>query len=437
MIMRRLLAGLSALAAAGALAVLAPGMASAQSQPPPVGSGDNDAPLYFFDNTGQGYALTDNGHNEQATITREGTGFRVENEETISGTVYFQLEDTNGFCLNDGISGKVYLESCPVDSANELISMTGTDNLQLRFKQTGDYITTSSVASGQDVIQSSSAVKTEENSWQYQNEYPVERVLGVDFNGPTSTDWTSYFSQHDVWGMVFEVCQTVDGVSECGGTNTQADTAWDSTLTDARSAGVTMFYYISTDDGAVPLSTLETDASNAESWYGTYDIGFMFDEVQSAATDACSGAANCQAYYQELADYIDGTEAGDQDYNAQIMLNPGTPPTANYFADQTSVDPYETIQLFENGESAITSFAMPSWAASYCTCQFAATVEGGPGDDYTADISYFENAGVGDVFDSDESAPADYNDVPSFLAAESAYEASYDPGDLNGTVGVP
>jgi hypothetical protein len=268
-------------------------------------------------------------------------------------------------------------------------------------------------------------------------------VLPVDFVQPTSADWTTIEDaapEESVGNAIFEVCETVSGVQECGGATTEADTAWDSTLTDLHDAGVTPLYYISTEYGAVSLSTMETDISNAETWYGAYHIGFMLDEVQGVGTDTtCSGAADCQDYYQDLFDYVDGTGTGDLNAETVVMLNPGTPPTDNYIfsGDQPGE---EIIQVFENTETDWTngSFSMPSWAAGYCTCQFAATISGASASSYQADIQDAEADGVGNVYVENESEPPPYNVLPSFFDAEAAYVAQYEPQYyLGSSPGVP
>jgi hypothetical protein len=414
--------------------------ASAQTTTPPTG-----ICLTFTNDSGQGFSITNNGHATQATTVHEAACWDAVNPDTISGVTYFQLENTaSGLCLNEGISGKVYSESCPDDSTNELIELVGgVNDTQLKFYLDGDCISTSSVASGQDVIQSSSCTATDENTWQFSNEFPVERVLPVDFVQPTSADWTTIADaapEESVGNAIFEVCETVSGVQECGGATTTADTAWDATLTSLYDAGVTPLYYISTEYGAVSLSTMETEISNAETWYGAYHIGFMLDEVQGVGTDTtCSGAADCQDYYQDLWDYTDGTGTGDLNAEAVVMLNPGTPPTDNYIfsGDQPGE---EIIQVFENSETYWTngSFSMPSWAADYCTCQFAATISAASASSYQADIQDAEADGVGNVYVENESEPPSYNVLPSFFDAEAAYVAQYEPQYyLGSSPGVP
>jgi hypothetical protein len=394
------------------LGLVAVNPASAQTTTPP-GACD-----LFTNNSGQGFSIMDNGHNTQATTIRDGQCFGAVNPKMIGGVTYFQLEDPLRHCLNEGVAGKVYLESCSADAASELIKLTGTNDNELEFKADSEYITTSAVGSGEDVIQSASGTATEENQWEYSNSVPVEQMIPVDFNGPTSSDWTTIEDSapaSEVESAVLEIC---DPLGNCGGAATEKNTAWDSTLGSLYLAGVRPLYYISTDYGAASLSTLETDISNAESWYGSYDIGFMLDEVSGTSAD--------QSYYQDLYNYIDGTGAGDLNLQVRVMMNAGTPPSVNYIFGKD-----EILQVFENSETDWTngSFFMPSWAASYCTCDFAAIISGATSSSYRTDIQDAEKDGVGNVYVDDETAsPPPYNTLPSFFAAETAYTASYDPG---------
>jgi Spherulation-specific family 4 len=386
--------------------------------------------LTYTDNAGQGLSLQGDGHGNQPFLeAHSGDCLTPINEETISGVTYFQLEDHDGgFCLNEALAPKVVEESCPVDSSNELIRLAGTNGNELEFKADSEYVTTASVAGSQQLEQSSSATPTSENQWEWSNDAPVEQVLPVDFVGPTSSDWTTIGATApagEIENVILEIC---DPLGNCGGNATEANTSWDSTLQTLRSDdGVRPLYYISTGFADIPLATVEQEAAKAETWYGSYGIGFMFDEVSGTSAD--------QSYYQDLYDYA--TEpASEGGLGAPVvMMNAGAPPSVDYvFGDQ------EILQVFEGSETDFTngSFSMPSWADNLPTSAFAATISDATASSYTTALTDAEHDGIGNIYIDDEAAsPPPYDTLPSFLAGEAAAAASYDPGTSAGSVGVP
>lgn len=386
--------------------------------------------ITFTDNAGQGLSLQGDGHGNQPFLeTHSGDCLTPINEETISGVTYFQLEDHDGgFCLNEALAPKVVEESCPVDSSNELIRLAGTNGNGLEFKADSEYITTASVASLQDLEQSSSATPTEENQWEWSNDAPVEQVLPVDFVSPTSSNWTTIGDTApagEIENAILEIC---DPLGNCGGNATEANTAWDSTLETLKfDDGVRPLYYISTDFANISLATVEQDAAKAETWYGSYDIGFMFDEVSGTSAD--------QSYYQDLYDYVTEPTSEGGLGAPVVMMNAGAPPPVDYvFGDQ------EILQVFEGSETDFTngSFSMPSWTDNLPTNTFAATISAATASSYKTDVADAENDGIGNIYINDEAAvPPPYDTLPSFLAGEAAAAASYDPGTAAGNVRVP
>jgi hypothetical protein len=426
--LRIIVAASGALALSG-LGIAVAGPASANSTMP------TGVCMYFTDDGGVGLGIFGEGHGNQPELAPAGSAdscYAAVNAETISGRTYFQLETavSGGLCLNEGISGEVVEESCSVDGANELLFLNPDD--QLEFKADDETISTSSVTAGQKLIQDDAAIGTAENSWEWSSKSPVERVIPVDFNGPTSTDWTAIADSEpegSVPDAIFEVCYP-SAPADCGGNQESNDTAWDSTLTTLHDSGVTPLYYISTGDGpeasgAPTLSELETSVLNAESWYGSYDIGFMFDEV--------SGSAEDQTFYQDLYNYVDGSGTGDLDLGVPVYMNIGTTTATNYIFGGD-----EILQMFEDTEASLSSFAMPSWTAGYCTCQFSATVSQTESDSsYISDIETLESDGVGNVYITNETAPPPYDALPPFYSEMTAMTASYDAGESSGSVAVP
>jgi hypothetical protein len=97
--------------------------------------------------------------------------------------------------------------------------------------------------------------------------------------------------------------------------------------------------------GSVALTAIETSISNAEKWYGAYGtdgidgVGILIDQVDGTATDnTCVESVtdgvdtdmNCETYYQDIYNYLDGTGGSNLGLDAPMTLNPGTWPTADY-----------------------------------------------------------------------------------------------------------
>jgi hypothetical protein len=448
--LRRLVAS-SAIVALGVLGLTAAQMGAALAAgegTPPSGG----AMLWTINGGQSDLMIHDNGHTNQADIETglSGNGLQAVNEETVSGKVYFQIEDETGgadLCLNIGNAPAIKWESCPVDNSNELITMAGTNGNELEFKADSEYLTASGTAAGDTLSVSSTATPSAENQILYSNSDPAEQTAPVDFtaDGPTSTDWATLAAdanepESEIHSVIFEVCY-LTAPADCGGNQTANDTAWDAPLTTLQDAGVIPLYYISTDYGATPLTTLEASISNAESWYGTYGIGFMFDEVDGTATDNCSSdtmgdTVTCQTYYQDLDDYINGPTAdGDLNLHTVVMLNPGDIPTANYFGSYTT-DGYELIQVFENDRSQladIDSANIPAWMQGLPGHEFVATVSGETSADVAGDLATLETDGIENSYlvpdytsGPDEGQP-DYTALPSWLNTEEVDAASFAP----------
>jgi hypothetical protein len=450
-----LVGGFAASALVAGLFTAAPSaLAQAESSPPPQTTG-----LFFTDNGGQGLSFENEGHNNQPELVAAGvldgnsddpSSWNVVNEETISGVVYFQLENASG-CLNEG-TGNVTVESCPVDNSNELIRVTGTNGNELEFKLDSKVITTSSVAAGQKLTLTSTLTPSDENQWEWTAGAQVERVQPVDFVPPSSADWTTIADTNppgSVENAIFEVC-AADG--SCGGSQDENDTAWDSTLTTLDTAGIEPLYYISSVGGTVPLTAIETSVSNAEKWYGAYGtdgidgVGIMIDQVDGTATDNTCVASvsddvdtymNCETYYQDIYDYLDGSGTGELDLDAPMTLNPGTWPTADYVFGVNVI-----VQVFENDVASIADAAdVPSWALNFPSSAFAATVEGATATGSTgwqADIATLSADNIGNVYVTSQGSAtegAPYNALPSWWAAMAAYTGTIQPGYVYGDCG--
>jgi hypothetical protein len=224
------------------------------------------------------------------------------------------------------------------------------------------------------------------------------------YSTATDPEWTTVDdSAADVAGAIVNICiettinsQEVNVGPGCDNTDWPSkNTAWDPTVSGLQAAGITPLIYVTTDNGADAISTLETELSQAKSWWGITSP--MFDQMTGIegtaddGSDICTdGGADitCQSYYHQLYNYAmaNGAQA--------VEFNPGT------FFDITPAfmyGPFEILQGFEGAETTLTAPnnpPAPSWADSYGEFQFSATIANG------ASATVSESELPGDISDA-------------------------------------
>lgn len=247
------------------------------------------------------------------------------------------------------------------------------------------------------------------------------------YAGASDPQWaTVESSAPTVAGAIVNICVnvTVNGqpVNEgpgCDNTDWPSqNTAWDPTVSALRAAGITPLIYITTDNGADSIATLETELAQAKQWWGITTP--MFDQMvgtEGTADDnsgiCTDGGADitCQSYYEQLYNYAmsNGAQA--------VMLNPGTwfgiTPAFMYGPD-------EILQGFEGSAATLQGNAdpAPSWAGSYAQFQFSATISGAAQPGLTADISDAasdQHAGL--VYEDSETGTPNYATLGSWFSA--------------------
>jgi hypothetical protein len=406
-----------ALAAAAALPLLGASAPAAHAQPievvPPSGCN------IVTDASGDGgYSLTDNGDGAQVTTTRTSDcwTFNTADAVKISGVLYYQISDSlHGYCLEEA-SSKVYADPCNADQPDDqLWALAGASYDELQNAANG-YLSAASIASGADVDTVSSGTATTEDQVIYSDPSADMHVLPTyyapypGYNGtgfPTLEEATPYGTVSDA---VIVVCTDGDP-NECGGSANEKNDDWATTIDDLESAGVTPLYYISTDDdpGSSPytLSDIETDISNAISWYGT-GIGFMFDQESTVASDI--------SYYQDIYNYVVTTEG----LTTPVMFNPGTTLSSGAW----QFGPQVIQQVFEGTQATFQGTKFQSWMSDYPASEFSATLtlNGAKSQDDT-DIGDAQADNIGNFYLDDELEGTNgppYDTLPSFLSAEIA-----------------
>jgi len=243
-----------------------------------------------------------------------------------------------------------------------------------------------------------------------------------------------------VWSQVVDNAPTISAsiVDMCGGDGSSGSgcngtpwaerpvAAWTTQIEALQNAGITPLVYIATDYGDqngssdFSLSTVESEVSEAVSWYGK-GIGFMFDE----APTSCSLESS---YYAPLYKYVKSVTS-----DATVELNPGTV-NANMSCYMNAAD---ILQVFEGPETTITSLKLtgfqsttfPTWMQNYPASRFAATISQGSATGVGTDVTDAATTDhIGNIYVDDENEPnPDYQTLPSFWSTEISDVAAVPP----------
>ncbi len=226
-----------------------------------------------------------------------------------------------------------------------------------------------------------------------------QSIVTTLYAPPSASSWGQVESAAPtVSAAIVDICAPDGSGSGCDGEPADAEnTAWVPTIQALQAAGVTPLYYISTEDGAVPLATVEGELLNAITWYG----------VSSPMFDLTSVSAGEASYYQALYTFAIANGA------KTVMFNPGTVAPQSYM-----FGPDEILQQFEGSESDFDATSFPSWMASYPASEFSATISAGTSAGVATDVSDAAADGIGNVYVDDEAEPPSYTTLPAFWSAE-------------------
>jgi hypothetical protein len=215
----------------------------------------------------------------------------------------------------------------------------------------------------------------------------------------TSSAWSKAgAAAPTVRAAIADICAPDGTGSGCDGEPAdEPNPAWPPIIAAARSAGVLPLYYISTDYAAEPVGTVETEISDAISWYGTPSI--MLDEVPTSCSDV--------SYYQTLYSYI-------HSLGGIVMLDPGTATSTSscYLAAA------DIMEIFSGTQSAFRTTTFPSWLSGYPSSRFAAVISAGTSAGVGTDVADAAADRIGNVYVDDEAEPPNYATLPSFWSAE-------------------
>ncbi len=187
-------------------------------------------------------------------------------------------------------------------------------------------------------------------------------------------------------------------VNPDSGPGSSFDPQYAQVIREARSKGVQLLGYIDTNFATVPLTTINQEIGDYQTWYGI--TGIYFDESSSGAVQL--------AYYQQATAAVRATEK-----DAVVMLNPGTYP------DQSYMSLGDLINVFEQPYSAFVNDPPPQWVYDYPANMFSSQVSAVPGGDLPAAISLAEARHSGYIYLTDNADTSTlYEQLPTYWTTE-------------------
>jgi hypothetical protein len=237
-----------------------------------------------------------------------------------------------------------------------------------------------------------------------------EHIITTLYAYPTLSSWSQVESASPtVIDAIANICAPDGSGSGCNGNPADdPSSSWYPTISALKNAGITPLYYISTNYGATALSTINSEISNAVTWYGTPSP--MFDEMQPSGT--CPNGGNpipCTTYDDDLYTY--SVNAGA----TAVMFNAGT--TYNVTAADM-FGPKEVLQVFEGTAAAFETTTFPSWMSSYPANEFSATLSVGTATTVGVDLQDAVNDNIGNFYEDDEAETPNYSTLPAFWSIE-------------------
>jgi Spherulation-specific family 4 len=169
-------------------------------------------------------------------------------------------------------------------------------------------------------------------------------------------------------------------------------------VTQAQDAGITVLGYSSTNYGQSAVSSVETQVQEYKSWYG----------VNGIFLDTTQGTPGEFSYYQTLANFVRSTIP-----NGVVWLNPGDYPDPEFMSIA------DVVMVFEGSYSSYLSDQVPSWISQYSPSQFAHVIYDMPSSDLASAVSLSRTRRAGHLFVTDLNVPGNpYGALPSYWSQE-------------------
>ena len=235
----------------------------------------------------------------------------------------------------------------------------------------------------------------------------AEHIISTLYAYPTLASWTQVeTAAPTVKYSIVNICAPNGTGSGCGSPATETNPAWVPTIKTLKADGITPLYYISTNYGALSLTTLESELKNAITWYGVTSP--MFDTTATGGTCTNGGSPlPCTTYYKDLYTYSVNSGA------VAVVYNPGTTVPSTYMFGSK-----EIIQVFEGTAAQFEGASFPSWMSTYSPGQFAATLSVGKSTTIGVDVKDAVKDHIGNFYEDDEAESPNYSTLPAFWTTE-------------------
>jgi hypothetical protein len=215
-----------------------------------------------------------------------------------------------------------------------------------------------------------------------------------------STFVPAYFYSSATWAQAIDTRPNpaVMLLNVDNGVGTRPLSHFQTLVTQAHHAGITVLGYSSTNYGQRAVSSVETEVREYKSWYG----------VNGIFLDLTQGTPGEFSYYRTLATFIRSTIP-----NGIVWLNPGDYPAPRFMSIAN------VVMVFEGPYSVYLSDQVPSWVSQYSPSQFAHVIYETPASDLASAVSLSRERRAGHLFVTDLSGSGNpYGALPSYWSQE-------------------
>jgi hypothetical protein len=208
----------------------------------------------------------------------------------------------------------------------------------------------------------------------------------------------SYFYPGTLWTQAIANASKVDSmiINPNSGPGTSVDSAYLTTVNQAKSAGIRVYGYTHSQYGARSVSLVKTEVDQYKNWYGVTDI----------FVDEASGAVTQIPYYQDIANYV------HQSSGAKVVLNPGTTP------DQGYMNVADAVMNFENSAAAYQFATFPGWVFNYPAEKFIHLVYDTPEASLSNILSLSRTRNAGLLYVTPDILPNPWDTLPAYMTSE-------------------
>ncbi len=217
---------------------------------------------------------------------------------------------------------------------------------------------------------------------------------------PQQSILPAYFYPGPTWqaALASATSSSTIVVNPESGPGSSFDPQYAQVISAARSEGVQLLGYIDTNYATVPLTTIDQEIGDYQTWYGI--TGIYFDQSSSSAAQL--------AYYQQATAAV---RAADNE--AVVILNPGIYP------DQSYMSLGDVINVFEQPYSAFVSDPPPQWVYDYPADMFSSQVSAVPSGDLLAAVSLAGARHSGYIYLTDNADISTlYEQLPTYWTSE-------------------